>query len=119
MRFVLYCPSLPLKQRYSNVNNNAQEKITDSHFWIFRVLKNTHKNPKFGRVRQLPIRELGLEFPGWDFVSLQKHDQDLGSDMSSMEFLYLFLGFHFTNMSLVVSRNVSCFILGLVQKIKL
>ena len=45
MRFVLYCPSLPLKQRYSNVNNNAQEKITDSHFWIFRVLKNTQKIP--------------------------------------------------------------------------
>ena len=29
-------------------------------------LKNTNKNPKFGRVRQIPIRELGWEFPDWD-----------------------------------------------------
>ena len=33
---------------------------------ILGYLKNTHKNPKFGRVRQVPIRELGREFPGWD-----------------------------------------------------
>ena len=25
---------------------------------ILGYLKNTHKNPKFGRVRQIPIREL-------------------------------------------------------------
>ena len=31
---------------------------------ILGYLKNTHKNPKFGRVRQAPIRELGWEFPG-------------------------------------------------------
>ena len=36
---------------------------------IFGYLKNTHKNPKFGRVRQGPIWELGWEFPGWDSVS--------------------------------------------------
>ena len=34
---------------------------------IFGYLKNTHKNPKFGRVRQVPIWELGCEFPGWEF----------------------------------------------------
>ena len=33
---------------------------------ILGYLKNTHKNPKFGRVRQVPIRELAWEFPGWD-----------------------------------------------------
>ena len=33
---------------------------------ILGYLKNTHKNPKFGRVRQVPIRELGWEFPVWD-----------------------------------------------------
>ena len=33
---------------------------------ILGYLKNTHKNPKFGRVRQVPIRKLGWEFPGWD-----------------------------------------------------
>ena len=29
---------------------------------ILGYLKNAHKNPKFGRVRQVPIRELGWEF---------------------------------------------------------
>ena len=33
---------------------------------ILGYMKNTHKNPKFGRVGQVPIRELGWEFPGWD-----------------------------------------------------
>ena len=35
-------------------------------------LKNTHKNPKFGRVRQIPIRELGWEFPDWDLSHFAK-----------------------------------------------
>ena len=39
---------------------------------IFGYLKNTHKNPKFGRVRQVPIRELGWEFPGWDLSHFVK-----------------------------------------------
>ena len=39
---------------------------------ILGYLKNTHKNPKFGRVRQVPIRELGWEFPGWDLSYFAK-----------------------------------------------
>ena len=39
---------------------------------IFGYLKNTHKNPKFGRVRQVPIRELCWEFPGWDLSHFAK-----------------------------------------------
>ena len=39
---------------------------------ILGYLKNTHKNPKFGRVRQVPIRELGREFPGWDLSHFAK-----------------------------------------------
>ena len=39
---------------------------------IFGYLKNTHKNPKFGRVRQVPIWELGWEFPGWDLCHFAK-----------------------------------------------
>ena len=51
----------------------TQEKITDSHVWIFYgILKNTHKNPKFGRVRQVPTRELSWEFPGWDLSHFAK-----------------------------------------------
>ena len=39
---------------------------------ILGYLKNTHKNPKFGRVRQVPIREVGWEFPGWDLSHFAK-----------------------------------------------
>ena len=39
---------------------------------ILGYLKNAHKNPKFGRVRQIPIRELGWEFPGWDLSHFAK-----------------------------------------------
>ena len=33
---------------------------------IFGYLKNIHKNPKFGKVRQIPIREFPTKFPNWD-----------------------------------------------------
>ena len=39
---------------------------------IFGYLKNTHKNTKFGSVRQVPIRDLGWEFPGWDLSHFAK-----------------------------------------------
>ena len=39
---------------------------------ILGYLKNTHKNPKFGRVRQVPTRELGWEFSGWDLSHFAK-----------------------------------------------
>ena len=39
---------------------------------ILGYLKNTHKNPKFGRVRQIPIWELGWEFPDWDLSHFTK-----------------------------------------------
>ena len=52
---------------------DTQEKITDFPFLdILGYLKNTHKNPKFGRVRQVPIRELVWEFPGWDLSHFAK-----------------------------------------------
>ena len=34
---------------------------------ILGYLKNTHKNPKFGKVRQVPTREFPTKFPDWDF----------------------------------------------------
>ena len=39
---------------------------------ILGYLKNIHKNPKCGRVRQVPIRELSWEFPGWDLSHFDK-----------------------------------------------
>ena len=45
---------------------------------ILGYLKNTHKNPKFGRVRQVPIRELDWEFPGWDLSHFAKYGIFMG-----------------------------------------
>ena len=39
---------------------------------ILGYLKNTHKNPKFGKVRQVPIWELSWEFLGWDLSHFAK-----------------------------------------------
>ena len=33
---------------------------------ILGYLKNIHKNPKFGKVRQVPTREFPTKFPDWD-----------------------------------------------------
>ena len=39
---------------------------------ILGYLKNTHKNPKFGRARQVLTRELGWEFCGLDLSHFAK-----------------------------------------------
>ena len=39
---------------------------------IFGYLKNTHKNPKFGKVRQVPTREFPTKFPDWDLAHSSK-----------------------------------------------
>ena len=39
---------------------------------ILGFLKNTHKNPKFGKVRQVPTREFPTKFPGWDLSHSSK-----------------------------------------------
>ena len=57
----------------NNHCGTTQEKNNRFPFLdILGYLKNTHKNPKFGRVRQVPIRELGWEFPGWDLSHFAK-----------------------------------------------
>ena len=39
---------------------------------IFEYLKNTNKNPKFGKVRQVASREFPTKFPGWDLSHSSK-----------------------------------------------
>ena len=34
--------------------------------------KNTNKNPKFGKVRQIPTREFPTKFPNWDLSHFAK-----------------------------------------------
>ena len=39
---------------------------------IFGYLKNTHENPKFGKVRQVPTKEFPTKFPDWDLSHSSK-----------------------------------------------
>ena len=45
---------------------------------IFGYLKNTHKNPKFGKVRQVPNREFPTKFPDRDLSHSSKFGIFLG-----------------------------------------
>ena len=45
---------------------------------ILGYLKNTPKNPKFGEVRQIPIREFPTKFPNWDLSHSSKFGIFLG-----------------------------------------
>ena len=52
----------PLESYISVVN------ITGKRVWV----RNTHKNPKFGKVRQVPTREFPTKFPDWDLSHSSK-----------------------------------------------
>ena len=56
------------RQKVTTTGKNNQFPFLD----IAGYLKNTLKNPKFARVRHVPIRELGWEFPGWDLSHFAK-----------------------------------------------
>ena len=45
---------------------------------ILGYLKNTHKNPKFGKVRQVPTREFPTKFPDWDLSHSSKFEIFVG-----------------------------------------
>ena len=45
---------------------------------ILGYLKNTHKNPKFGKVRQVPTREFLTKFPDWDLSHSSKFGTFVG-----------------------------------------
>ena len=61
---LLYLTSLPV----SLTGKNNRFPILD----ILGYLKNTHKNPKFGKVRRVPTREFPTKFPGWDLSHSSK-----------------------------------------------
>ena len=53
----------PSLESYISVVN-----ITGKRVWV----KNTHKNPKFGKVRQVPTWEFPTKFPDWDLSHSSK-----------------------------------------------
>ena len=54
-------------------NNDCTGKNNGFPFLdILGYLKNTRKNPKFGKVRQIPIREFPTKFPNWDLSHFAK-----------------------------------------------
>ena len=66
--------TLSEKRRTGITGKNNRFSFLD----ILEYLKNTHKNPKFGRVRQVPTRELGWKFPGWDLSHFAKYGIFMG-----------------------------------------
>ena len=59
---------------------------------ILGYLKNTHKNPKFGKVREIPTREFPTKFPNWDLSHFAKFGYSLNTlKYRKMEIRYFFL----------------------------
>ena len=54
--------------RYNTTGKNNGFPFLD----ILGYLKNTHKNPKFGKVRQVPTRKFPTKFPDWDLSHSSK-----------------------------------------------
>ena len=79
---------------------------------ILGYLKNTHKNPKFGKVRQVPTREFPTKFPDWDlshsskfgiFVSILKYPKMGKSVIFSCEWsLHVFQSVYYCDKSLPI-----------------
>ena len=55
---------------FLTINTGKNNRFPISYMLAY--LKNTHKNPKFGKVRQVPTRELPTNFPGWDLSHSSK-----------------------------------------------
>ena len=78
MYFVLRIPPGPV----SFANLAYKSNVSDTQFYntgknngfpfldILGCLKNTHKNPKFGKVRQVPTREFPTKFPELTYLSI-------------------------------------------------
>jgi len=54
-----------------NPNNALKTPSSTGKNNVFPFL-DTHKNPKFGKVRQVPTREFPTKFPDWDLSHSSK-----------------------------------------------
>ena len=57
-----------VKTKVKNTGKNNGFPFLD----ILGYLNNTHKNPKFGKVRQVPTGEFPTKFPDWDLSHSSK-----------------------------------------------
>ena len=53
---------------------------------ILGYLKNTHKNPIFGKVRQVPTREFPTKFPDWDLSHSSKLGIFCGDSLNTLKY---------------------------------
>ena len=84
----------------------TQEKNNGFPFLdILGCLKNIHKNPKFGKVRQVPTREFPTKFPDWDFCGYSLNTLKY----PKMGIRYFFLCYeHLWAMSALLLNLISC-----------
>ena len=69
------CKFIGTKERVcirKEFNSHTGKNNGFSFLDIFGYLKNTHKNPKFGKVRPVPTREFPTKFPDWDLSHSSK-----------------------------------------------
>ena len=90
------------QQIYSEETNGAH-----AHYREPVPLKNTHKNPKFGRVRQVPIRELGWEFLGWDLSHCGKFGIFMGYSLNTLKYPNMGIRYFFLCIFLLFSNEIS------------
>ena len=77
---------------------------------ILGYLKNTHKNPKFGRVRQVPILEPSWEFLGWDLSHFAKFGIFGGYSLNTPK--YPKMGIHYFFLCPGPSRRYTMHLVG-------
>ena len=64
-------------------------------FDILGYLKNTHKNPKFGKVRQVPTMEFPTKFPDWDLSHSSKFGIFVGILKNTLKYPKMGIGYFF------------------------
>ena len=70
---------------------------------VLGYLKNTHKNPKFGKVRQVQTREFPTKFPGWDLSHSSKFGNFCGYSFNTLKYPKMGIGYFFL---CVISRII-------------
>ena len=74
-------PSSPLLSTRCTGKNNGFPFLDNLGY-----LKNTHKNPKFGKVTQVPTREFPTKFPDWNLSHSPKFGFFYGYSLNTLKY---------------------------------